>query len=86
LTSTQLIRMASMGFGGVERGFFVLPASGRVVGIAAEGHVMFREADGNRLTSIDAPAPPPPPAGPAVHPTRDAWYFADRGVTEYTLT
>jgi hypothetical protein len=77
-----LTRVAE-GFGSHERGFFVLPESGRVIGIAVTGTVTVFDPENGALGRIDGPVPLP--AGPAVDPAIDAWYFADRSVSRYTL-
>jgi streptogramin lyase len=71
------------GFGPTDRGFFVLPRSGRVVGVAGSGSVTVLSADVKNVSQITGP--PPAPAGPAVHPNRDEWYYAQRSAVQYTL-
>lgn len=68
-------------FGPVDRGFFVLSTSGRVVGVGADGTVTV--FDPNTLAIQTCQTQAPPPAGPAVDPARDAWYYADREITAY---
>jgi hypothetical protein len=70
-------------FGAAERGFFVVPASGNVVGIGEDGRVSVWRRKRNAVTRLQTS--PSPPAGPAIHPSEDAWYFADRTVTRYAL-
>jgi DNA-binding beta-propeller fold protein YncE len=71
------------GFGGVERGCFVLPRSKRLVGIADDGTVSVFDPNTRTVSKVKGPIPQP--AGPAVHPTEDAWYFADRSAVRYSL-
>jgi hypothetical protein len=82
LQDTELDDLAS-GFGAGERGVFVLPESGRLVAVAADGTISVCDLQTNAIASV--PGPPPLPAGPAVDPTADAWYFAHRTVVRYTL-
>lgn len=66
-----------------ERGLFVLPKSGRVLGVSGDGTVMIYDpAQGGVSKSVGAA---PLPAGPAVDPLEDAWYYADAEVMRYTL-
>ena len=71
-------------FGPTDRGFFVLPESRRVVGIAADGLVTVYDPRTRQLSRI--PGPAPQPAGPAVDPEEDAWYYAHKQVYRYALT
>lgn len=76
------VAQAAPAFGPAARGFFVLPRSGRVTGIGEDGAVTcFDPAAAAVLT---AQGPPPLPAGPAVDPEEDAWYYADEHVMRYT--
>lgn len=77
------LQAACTDFGPAERGFFVLRASERVVGLGGDGQVSVWRPDTQTLEDLQAA--PPPPAGPAVDPRADAWYFADRAVTRYLL-
>jgi hypothetical protein len=77
------LSLVCSGFGNVERGFFVLPRSGRVVGVGLGGSVTVFDPGSKHLTQMKAAAPPP--AGPAVDPQEDAWYFADHRVFRYRL-
>ena len=70
-------------FGSAERSFFVLSRSGRVVGVGLDGSLTIFDPGSKRLARVKAGVPPP--AGPAVDPDEDAWYFADRRVTRYRL-
>ena len=76
------LQRAGGGFGAAERGFFVLPFSGRLVSIGNDGAVTIREPGGETSTIT---GPLPLPAGPAVDPTADAWYFAGRDVVRYSI-
>ncbi len=78
-----LISKCAEGFGQVDRGCFVLPASGRLVGISLEGSVSVYDPRDGKVSIVQGPSPLP--AGPAVDPQEDAWYFADRVVTRYSL-
>src|SRR5262249_13957618 len=71
-------------FGPVDRGFFLLPKSRHLVGLAADGTVSLYRPHENDVTRVKGPVPLA--AGPAIDPTEDAWYFADRRVVRYTLT
>lgn len=71
------------GFGSAERGFFVLPRTGRVVGVGLDGSVSVFDPASRRLVRTRTESPPP--AGPAVDPNDDAWYFAGNSVTRYRL-
>jgi len=81
--------VAARGFGPADRGFFVLPRSGAVVGVSADGGLCLWRADrtrsGGDATVCHLQAPVPLPAGPAVDPLEDAWYFAHRSVVRYSL-
>jgi hypothetical protein len=70
------------GFGAAERGFFAL-ASGKVIGATATGDLHVYDTTTGQASRV--PGPPPLPAGPAVDPEADAWYFADRTVLRYEL-
>lgn len=83
LKDNRFVDTRYLPFGLVDRGFFVLPRSGRVVGISGDGTVTVLNPQ--TLARDQFAGPVPMPAGPAVHPTRDAWYFANRSLTEYTL-
>ena len=72
-----------VGFCSVERGCFVLPHSGRLAGIGADGTVTIFDPDTAIVTQTAGPVPLP--SGPAVDPIADAWYFADRYVVRYSL-
>jgi hypothetical protein len=82
LPDTMIDELAP-GFGPSDRGVFVLPDSGRLVGVAADGTVSVYDPETNAVSSISGP--PPLPAGPAVGPAADAWYFAHRTVMRYVL-
>jgi hypothetical protein len=71
------------GFGPLERGCFVLPATGRLVGLGGDGTVVVLAPHERTVTRHEGP--PPLPAGPAVDPTQDRWYFAHRHLAAYTL-
>ena len=71
-------------FGPADRGFFVSRCGEAVVGISGDGQVSVWQPGSEMATRVQSS--PPAPAGPAVDPTEDAWYFADRTVTRYTLT
>jgi hypothetical protein len=79
----HLAEVAS-GFGPSDRGFFVLPRSGRVLGVAADGMLSVYEPRTDSIRRLQSPQPPP--AGPAVDPLEDAWYYADDEVFQYELT
>lgn len=79
ITATQRAK----GFGSVNRGCFVLPQSGYLIGVGSDGLVsVFDPATGSVST---IPGPVPLPAGPAVDPVEDAWYSVDRRVVKYWL-
>jgi hypothetical protein len=73
---------ARVPFGPSGRGFFVVP-SGSLVGIAHDGGVTVLRPGDTQPAAAEGPAPLP--AGPAVDPRDDAWYFAHRSVTRYEL-
>ncbi|MFA6110223.1 MAG: hypothetical protein WDA75_15775 [Candidatus Latescibacterota bacterium] len=77
------LQTACTDFGRAERGLMVLPQSGAVVGIALDGQLSVWRPGNPTVTRLSAPSPPP--AGPAVDPAEDAWYYADRVVTRFTL-
>ena len=62
----------------------MLHGSDAVVGVSADGLAAVWRPGSETATHLHAP--PPPAAGPAVDPQEDAWYFADRVVTEYRLS
>jgi DNA-binding beta-propeller fold protein YncE len=70
-------------FGSAERGFFVLPATGRLVGVGGDGTVSAFDPQSGNVRQYAGPLPLP--AGPAVDPDCDAWYFADQEVVRYAL-
>jgi len=70
-------------FGPADRGCFVLPQSGWLVGIASDGTVSIFDHEKGTVNKIKGP--PPLPAGPAVDPDENAWYFADRKVVRYSV-
>jgi hypothetical protein len=70
-------------FGPVDRGCFLLPQSGCLVGVADDGSV--KRFDPRTGAIVRVKGSVPPPAGPAVHPTEDAWYFAGRHVLRYAF-
>jgi len=80
---TWKLTQVAADFGPVDRGFFTLPRTGRVLGVAADGMVTVYHLDSNKVTKMQGP--PPEPTGPAVDLENDAWYFADDGVFRYTL-
>ncbi|MBD3175054.1 MAG: hypothetical protein GF320_07730 [Armatimonadia bacterium] len=71
------------GFGPAGRGLFRLPRSGWIVGLSADGTVSICDPATGDTTRVQGP--PPLPAGPAVDPVHDAWYFADDTVVRYEL-
>jgi hypothetical protein len=79
------VRLAAVcaDFGPAERGLIVLPESGSVVGVALAGGVSIWRPGTEFADRL--PLPPAPPAGPAVDPVKDAWYYADRTVTKTAL-
>jgi len=77
------ISPVATGFGSAERGFFALPRSGRVVGVALDGFLTVFDPESKSLSRVKAEVPPP--AGPAADPHEDAWYFAGRQLTRYRL-
>lgn len=79
----ELEETARVAFGPVDRGMFVLPESGRLIGVGGEGTVSVLEPGAAEAVRVQGP--PPLFAGPAVHPSRDAWYYAHRTLAEYTL-
>lgn len=84
LTGAEMApRRCARGFGPVARGCFVLPRSGRLVGLAADGTVSCCDPDTGAVQRVDGPVPLP--AGPAVDPEEDAWYFAGREVVRYWI-
>ena len=76
-------RKVAEGFGPCERAFFVLARSGRVVGVEADGGLSVLDPETKEISRTLGPAPLP--AGPAVDPQEDAWYFADEQVMRYCL-
>ena len=77
-----VVRLAAQ-FGPAGRGSFQLPRSRRLIAIASDGTVSAFEPKTAAVMRVKGPAPLP--AGPAVHPTEDAWYFADRRLLRYSL-
>jgi hypothetical protein len=71
-------------FGPADRGLFLLPRSRRLIALAADGTVSVFDPGKGTMTKVRGPVPPP--AGPAVHPVEDVWYFADRQVVQYALS
>ncbi len=80
--SAGLAELAT-GFGLAERGLFTLSRSGWVVGVSGDGAVSVYDPISGQLRRIHGP--PPAPAGPAVDPAEDAWYFAHDTVQRYEL-
>lgn len=76
------LKTARTGFGPADRGLLVLRGSECVVGVAGDGAVCVWHPDKGTMERLQVA--PPPPAGPAVDPDEDAWYFADRSVTRYS--
>ena len=71
-------------FGPVDRGFFVLPRTSLVLGIAADGSAtVYDPRTRSVMTGIRGPVPLP--AGPAVDTEEDAWYYADQRIMRYAL-
>lgn len=70
-------------FGSVARGFFALPRSRRVLGIAADGGIACFDPGTGIVTHVQGP--PPPAAGPAVDPREDAWFYADQELRRYAF-
>ena len=77
------LREVARAFGPVDRGFFVLPKGKCAVGVAGNGPVTVYDPSSGKVQTLAAP--PPPPAGPAVDPVEDAWYYAGETVTKYVL-
>jgi len=77
------VTRVACGFGAVERGLLVLPASGRVVGLGNDGTVTVWDPDTRQLSRCEGPAPLP--AGPALDLVNDAWYFAHQRVQGHRL-
>jgi hypothetical protein len=71
------------GFGAADRGFFVVPKTGRLIGVTADGTVSVFDPATAKISQ--RAGEPPQPAGPAVDPTDDAWYYADREVRRTRL-
>ena len=61
----------------------VRPRCGRLAGLAADGTGSCCEPDTGAVQRVDGPVPLP--AGPAVDPEEDAWYFAGREVVRYWI-
>jgi len=78
------ISRAADKFGSIERGFFVLPRSGNVVGVGIDGMVTVYDSKTKLITLVQGPVPLP--AGPAVDTEEDAWYYVDKKVMKYVLT
>jgi hypothetical protein len=70
-------------FGLSQRGFFVLARSSRVIGLAEDGTASVYDPKTHAVTHVAGPVPLP--AGPALDPEEDAWYFASDQVARYTL-
>lgn len=70
-------------FGPTNRGFFVLPGSGRVLGVAANGVLTVYDPGSQGVTRTSGPVPLP--AGSAVDPREDVWYYADKKVVSYSF-
>ena len=76
------VRNLGVRLGSTERGCFVLPQSRRLVGVGSDGKVSILDPQSRVVQNFAGP--PPLLAGPAVHPTEDAWFFADRHVVRYS--
>lgn len=74
---------AAPSFGPAERGFFVLPRSKRVVGVAADGRVTVFDPAGGGVRMLQGAAPLS--IGPAVDPAEDAWYYASDTILRFAL-
>ena len=77
------LKSVAESFGPADRGLFVLPRTRRVLAVAEDGRVSVYDPDSNSASVAIGPVPEP--AGPAVDPAEDSWYYAGEQVTRYRL-
>lgn len=84
VTGDQRLAVTNLGvrLAATDRGCLILPQSRRLVGIGTDGKVCVFDPRTRALQDFEGPAPLP--AGPAVHPTEDAWFFADRQLVRHS--
>ena len=86
VTTDQRLAVTHLGvrLGATDRGCFILPQNRRLVSIGKDGEVSIFDPKTRTIQTVKGPAPLQ--AGPAVHPTEDAWFFADRQLLRCTPT